>query len=161
MSNTTAQPSRGRIQQLSVFIENRTLELARIERLLDPDEVRICALSLISAGDHAVARLIVDRPAVAQLALEAEGFTVYRSELLGVRLPARNEPEVGIRRVLAALLSAEVRVEYLYTLITPIAGHPVLALSVDDFEVATRALASVKLPLVDQSDLSWGDAGTL
>ncbi len=143
-----------RIQQLSVFIENRTIELAAIERALSADDIRICAISILSAADHAVARLVVDRPAVAQLALETAGFKVFRSELLGVLLSAGDEPEVGIRRVLSALLSAEVRIEYVFSLVTPVAGHPVLALHVEDLDVASRALANAGLALVGQDELS-------
>ena len=143
-----------RIQQLSVFVENRMLELAAIERTLAEHDVQICAISILSAADHAVVRLVVDRPAVAKLALERGGQAVFRSRLLGVALSAADEPEVGIRRVLSALIAAEVRVEYVYSLIVPVGGRSVLAIHVDDVDVAARALRNMGLSLVDQEHLA-------
>jgi hypothetical protein len=142
-----------RIQQLSVFLENRMLELASIERKLAERDIPIHAMSLLSAADHAVLRLVVPRPAVAQLELEAGGYKVFRSSLLGVALSAAGEPEIGIRPVLSALIAAEVRVEYVYSLIVPVAGRPVLALNVNDVHVAARALKNMGLTLVSQEQL--------
>lgn len=152
---TTRSRRDGRIQQLSLFVRNRMLDLASMERALESEAIRICAISLLSAGDHVVVRLVVDRPAVAQETLERRGFQVFRSELLGVALSGGDEPEAGIRRVLSALLAAEVRVEYVYALLSNVDGRPVIALNVDDTDLAARALVNVGLSLVDQDDLGW------
>jgi hypothetical protein len=156
MATTAPEPGDDRIQQLSVLVENRTVALGAVTRALTEFHVRILAISILAAGEHAVVRLVVDAPAQATLALQGLGYTVMRSNLLGVALPLAAEPEVGIRKVLAALVSAEVRVEYVYALIAPVDGHPVIAVHVDDLPVAARAIRSVGLTLMDQARLGWG-----
>jgi hypothetical protein len=59
--------------------------------------------------------------------------------------------------VIAALVAAEVRIEYVYALIVPVEGHPVVALHVEDPALATRAIRSVGLSLGTQAQLSWGE----
>lgn len=157
MATSTREPGNDRIQQLSVLAENRTVALGAIMRTLTEGHVRILAISILAAAEHAVVRLVVNRPAPAILALEGHGYQVLRSDLLGVALPLAEEAEVGIRKVIAALVAAEVRIEYVYALITPVDGHPVIALHVDDPAVATRALRTVGLTTVDQAQLGWGE----
>lgn len=157
MATSAREPGDDRIQQLSVLAGNRTVALGLLIGSLAEAHVRIVAISILAAGDHAVVRLVVNRPAPAILALERLGYPVLRSDLLGVALPLADEPEIGIRRVIAALVAAEVRVEYVYALITPVDGHPVIALHVDDAAVATRAIRAAGLSLVDQAQLGWGE----
>src|SRR5436190_11335744 len=114
------EPGDDRIQQLSVLAANRTVALGSIIGSLAEEHIRIVAISILAAGDHAVIRLVVNRPAPAILALERLGYPVLRSDLLGVALPLGDEPEIGIRKVIAALVAAEVRVEYVYALISPV-----------------------------------------
>jgi hypothetical protein len=156
MATSAPEPGDDRIQQLSVLAENRTFALGAITRALAEFHVRILAISILAAAEHAVVRLVVNAPAQATLALQAVGYKVLRADLLGVALPPAEEPEIGIRKVMAALVSAEVRVEYVYSLIAPLNGRPVLAVHVDDLAVAARAIRSVGLALVDQAHLGWG-----
>jgi hypothetical protein len=157
MATAAPEPGSDRMQQLSVLAENRTVALGAITRALAEVHVRILAISILAAADHAVVRLVVNRPAQAILALEGQGYRVLRSDLLGVALPLAEEPEIGIRKVIAALVAAEVRIEYIYALIAPVDGHPVIALHVDDPVVAARAIRSVGLTLVDQARVSWDE----
>lgn len=154
MTTEIREPEGGRVQQLSVLLENRVVDLARLERVLERAGIRILAISMLAAADHAVVRLVVDRPAPAQLALEAAGYTVFRSQLIAVLMPEADDGEVGLRRVLRGLLAAELRIEYVYALLHTIAGRSVLAIHVDDPDLAARALGSMGLTLVSQDELA-------
>jgi len=140
-----------RILQLSFFLPNRLGALLRTTRSLEADNVHVCAISILDAADHAVVRMVVDRPAVAQQALTAEGYNVFQTELLGVALPLKKG--VGIKKVLSALLMAEVNVLYVYSLMVYADSHPVLALHVDDMRAAARVLRNQGLELVGQDEL--------
>lgn len=145
-----------RIEQLTLLIGDRLGALHRVLQALEPEPIRICAISILDGADHAVVRLVVDRPTVAVRLLEAAGHVVHRRELLGVAMPQPGEPEVGIRDVMQALLVAEVKVIYVYSLVTRVERRTVLALSVEDMEMAERAILGVGLELVDQDQLGWG-----
>jgi hypothetical protein len=148
-----SRSSEPRLRQISFFLPNRLGALFRATQHLEREHVRICGLSLLDATDHVVVRMIVNRPAAAKTQLEEAGYPVYETDLLGVALPSTEE--FGIRRVLSGLLSAEINIAYAYALIVQVDGHPVLALKVDDTDVAARVLRSAKLDLVDQAELGW------
>lgn len=144
------------VKQLSFFVPNKLGALQRILAKLDGEPVKICAISILDAADHAVVRLVVNRPAVAMTALTDQGVAVFESELLGIALRP-DRPEIGIRRVLAALLAAEVKVEYVYALIVRVANRPILALHVEDPELAGKVLGDLGLDIVSQDELAWED----
>ena len=48
------------IHQISVFLENRTGQLAEITQLLAQNHVDIRAISIAETSDYGVARMIVD-----------------------------------------------------------------------------------------------------
>ena len=155
-TQTGADLAGARIEQLTLLIGDRLGALHQVLLALEPEPIRICAISIVDGADHAVVRLVVDRSAVAARLLEEAGHVVHHRELLGVALPKPGEPEMGIRDVMQALLSAEVKVIYVYSLVTRVEQRTVLALSVEDMEMAERAILGVGLELVDQDQLGWG-----
>jgi hypothetical protein len=151
MSEVALDQTGPRILQLSFFLPNRLGALLRTTRSLETENVHICAISILDAADHAVVRMVVDRPAAAQDALTAAGYNVFQTELLGVALPI--EKGIGIKKVLSALLMAEVNVLYVYSLMVYAGAHPVLAIHVDDVRTAAQVLQSQGLELVGQDEL--------
>ncbi|MGQ0552708.1 MAG: amino acid-binding protein [Planctomycetota bacterium] len=148
---TTEGQTSQRLKQLSIFLENRLGELLKISRVLEAQDVNICAVAISDAADHAVVRLLVDRPTLAAAALAADGYYLITTDLLGVALPA-NKPG-GMRRVLQALLRAELNVHYIYAVATRGTNQAVLALHVEDNERAARVLIEQGIPLIGQDEL--------
>jgi len=140
------------IVQLSFFLPNRLGALLRATRELDAKGIRIYALSILDAADHAVVRMVVDRPTDAKSALITEGYAVFDTDLLGVALPEGKG--LGIGKVLSALLMAEVNIHYIYPLAVHADGHPVIVLHVDDMRAASRVLRQKGLDLIGQDDLA-------
>ena len=155
-TQTGADMAGARIAQLTLFIGDRLEALHRALAVLEEEPIRICAISILDGADHAVVRLVVDRPDVATDLLASAGYPVYRRDLLAVALPARQERALGIRGVLQALLAAEVKVIYVYALVVQIEDRSILAISAEDLEMAERAIRNVGLELVDQDQLGWG-----
>jgi hypothetical protein len=157
MPEVANQQVNPRLRQVSFFIPNRLGALRRAIQILEEKDVRIGGISVLETADHAVVRLVVDRPDGAFELLTAEGYGGCITELLGVRLPPG--PRFGIQRVLSVLLGAEVSLMYCYGLILQAGGHPVLALQADDLGMAGRVLVRNGFPLVGQDDLHWPDQG--
>jgi len=151
MYETSDDQTRKRITQLSIFLENRLGALLGVTRVLEAQSINICALSITDAADHAVVRLVVDRPSLASASLQAEGYHILESELLGVALPATRVG--GFRKVLAALARAELNVHYVYAVVTQGPAGAVLALHVEDMDRAGRVLAESGMTLVAQDEL--------
>ena len=143
------------IKQLSIFLPNRVGALLLLVRQLEKQKIHICAVSILDSADHAVVRLIVDQPTFAADLLSVEGYKLFDAELLAVRLPTGKG--VGIRKMLSALLMAEINVDYVYPILTGVDGDSVLAVHVADVDSAARSLKEQGFELLNQDDLGPAD----
>ena len=139
------------LRQLSVFLPNRVGALLSLTRSLDAFGLEIRAMHIVEAADYAVARMLVDRPGLAQEVLKTEGYAVFEADVLAVALPGNNND--GIRQVLSALLLTELNVHSVYTLTLQSTGTPVLAVHVEDLDTAARVLHEQDLALVGPEEL--------
>jgi hypothetical protein len=144
-----------RLQQVALFLANRLGSLRRAIDVLERAGVRIAGVNVLEAADHAVVRVIVDRPQLALDSLVEAGYGASLTEVLGVALPPG--PRFGIQRVLSVLLSAEVSLMYVYGLILSDQGQPILALRADDLDLAARVLENGGFRVLGQDDLEWPD----
>jgi hypothetical protein len=142
-----------RLRQISFFLPNRLGALRRAVDLIEGKDVRIAGISVLESADHAVVRLVVDRPDGTLELLSEAGYGACVTEILGVALPLG--PRFGIQRVLSVLLGAEVSITYLYGLILSDGGQPLLALKTDDLPMAERVLPRSGFRLLGQDDLTW------
>ena len=77
------------IEQLAVFLENRSGRLAEITRILADHDINIRALSVADAADFGILRLVVDKAEAARDALKQNGFQVNRTHVVAVAVPDR------------------------------------------------------------------------
>jgi hypothetical protein len=154
MIETARDTSGPRVRQLSFFLPNRVGAFLGIARKLEELHVNICAVSILDSADHAVIRMVVDRPSLAKEALLEKGLNVFETDLVAVELPI--EKGVGLPRLLTALIQAEVNVHYIYSLIVSSNGHPVIAFHVDSVEAASQIFKQQGLVLVGQDQIIWG-----
>jgi hypothetical protein len=68
-----------KVEQISIFIENKSGRLAEVTQVLGTAGVNIRALSLADTSDFGILRLIVDKTDQAKSALKANGFTVSKT----------------------------------------------------------------------------------
>lgn len=137
-------------RQLSIFLENRLGQLLRLCRLLEGDEIRILGLSVDAAVDYAIVRMVVSDPDAAQDIFTEHGFAVSDCELLIVELP---ENRRGILTVCAALISAEVNINYVYPIWSDESHGQALAVQVDNLGQATTVLTEEGFRVVSPSEL--------
>jgi hypothetical protein len=99
------------IDQVSVFLENKSGRLAELTRTLGDAGVDMHALMVADTSDFGVVRIICDRPAAAKVTLDAAGFSASVNPVLAVEVPDRPG---GLADVLEALNVAGLNVEYAY-----------------------------------------------
>ncbi len=155
MFDTARDTTGPRVRQVSFFLPNRVGALLGVARKLEELHIHICAISILDSADHAVIRMVVDRPSLAKEALLEKGLNVFETELVAVELPI--EKGIGLPRLLTALLQAEVNVQYIYSLIVASNGRPVIAFHVDSVEAATQVFKQQGLVLVGQDQITWGE----
>jgi hypothetical protein len=137
-------------RQLNVFLENQIGQLLRVTRLLDNEPVRILGLSIEGKVDCAVLRLLVDDPDAAQALCADAGIPVSQGEVVVVELPTGKR---GILAVCAALIAAEVNINYAYTVWATKTCIPCLAIQVDNVAQADRVFKTKRFRVLSQHEL--------
>jgi len=126
-----------KVEQISIFIENKSGRLAEVARVLGEKGVNIRALSLADTSDFGILRLLVDNTDIAQTTLKENGFTVNKTEVVAVEVP--DEPG-GLCNILQVLDDAQVNVEYMYAFVERNAGNAVIIFRFDDVDNAIAVL---------------------
>ena len=100
------------IPQISVFLENKAGQLADITGILSQNQVNMRAINIAETTDYGVLRLIVDDAAKASSILLEQGFILTMTPVVGVAVP---DTPGGLSKVLSVISSAEIDVEYMYS----------------------------------------------
>lgn len=75
-----------KVEQISIFIENKSGRLAEITRILGEAGVNIRALSLADTSDFGILRLIVNDRETAKQVLKERGFTVSKTAVVALEV---------------------------------------------------------------------------
>jgi hypothetical protein len=142
------------VRQLSVFLEDRVGALMRLFKAFEGSAVRVVGMTIVHEVDCAIVRLICDDTDTAADLLRSRGFPMSESELIVVEMPQGQ----GLMSICAAMLSAEVNINYAYPLLIRPTGRAALAIHTDDLETAGHVLKSRKCCLMSEEDLGPGPA---
>ena len=125
------------IHQISIFLENRTGQLAEVTHLLAQSNIDIRAISIAETADYGVARMIVDDCRKASDILLEHGDILSMTPVWAVEVPDR---PAGLAELLAVLAEKHIDVEYMYSLFTHKEGNAYMVLRISD-EAAFQATA--------------------
>jgi len=145
----TGRPAEAVIQ-FSVFTPNRLGRLHELVGLLGSHNVHVLALTVQDTTDSAIIRVVLDDPEQGRELLRANEFPFAESAVVVVELNSTDE----LSRLMAALLEAEVNINYLYSFIPHPRGKSILALNMEDNELAEAVLKRHQFVVLKQSDLS-------
>lgn len=102
------------VNQISVFLENRTGQLADITAVLSENQIDLRAISMAETASYGVLRLIVDDPQKASAVLLEKGFIITMTPVEAVLVPDRPG---GLSELLAAVSRADIGLEYMYSVL--------------------------------------------
>lgn len=126
-----------KVEQISVFIENKSGRLAEIARILGEAGINIRALSLADTSDFGILRLIVNDRETAKQVLKEKGFTVSKTEVVAIEVPDRPG---GLSAILQFLDRENINVEYMYAFVERCGENAVIIFRFDETERAIKAL---------------------
>lgn len=138
------------IQQLSIFVENKSGRLAEITEILGRANVDIRAISVADTSDFGILRLIVDKPQDAVKALKEAGLTVSLTSVIAVGIDDHPGEFAKAMRILA---DADISVEYMYAFISRDKGKAFVILRVDDSEKAMEHLRAKGVALLAAEEI--------
>ncbi len=126
-----------RVEQIAVFLENKSGRLAEITRILAAENVNIRALSVADTADFGILRLIVDKVDQAKKILKNNGFTVGKTNVIAVEVA--DQPG-GLASVLKTIEAAGLNVEYMYAFVNKHGENAVLIFRFNDMDHAIESL---------------------
>jgi hypothetical protein len=100
-----------KLQQLSVFLENKPGQLKRACDLLSKANINIQTLSLADTKQFGILRLIMPEWERAKTVLEEGGFVTKTTEVLAIEVADRPG---GLAEILTLVEAAGLNVEYMY-----------------------------------------------
>jgi hypothetical protein len=139
-----------KVEQISIFIENKSGRLAEITRILGEADINIRALSLADTSDFGILRLIVNDGQKAGSILKEQGFTVNMTEVVAVEVPDRPG---GLSAILQTLDREAINVEYMYAFVERCAGNAVIIFRFDETDKAIAVLKSQNFNILEGSRL--------
>lgn len=126
-----------KLEQLSIFLENRSGRLAEITGVLARERISIRALSLADTADFGILRLIVTQTARAVQVLREGGFTVVTNAMVALEVPDRPG---GLWEILKVLEGAGINVEYMYAFVHKATENAIIIFRFDEPDKASVVL---------------------
>lgn len=117
------------VEQVSVFLENKSGRLAEVCTTLGEHNINIRALCIADTSDFGILRLIVDDPTRATSVLQNAGFSVGSTAVIALQIPDRPG---GLGGVLQILETGGINVEYMYAFFVRKEGDAVVLFRVAD-----------------------------
>lgn len=141
-----------KVEQISIFIENKSGRLAEVSRILGDAGVNIRALSLADTSDFGILRLIVNDRDKAISTLKGKGFTVSKTEVVAVEVP--DQPG-GLASILQVLDAEAINVEYMYAFVERCGANAVIIFRFDETDKAISILSAQGFNIL-QGDRLYG-----
>lgn len=140
-----------KVEQISIFIENKSGRLAEVSGVLGQAGVNIRALSLADTSDFGILRLIVNDTDKAFKVLREQNFTVSKTEVIGVGVP---DTPGGLSSILQILDQNDVNVEYMYAFVERSGDNAVIIFRFDNIDEAIDVLKSNGVKIIEGNKLT-------
>jgi len=135
-----------KVDQISIFLENKSGRLAEVTRVLGAAGINIRALSLADTSDFGILRLIVNDSAKATDVLKANQFTVSMTQVVAVEV---NDRPGGLAHILDLLLKEGTNVEYMYAFVERSSDNAVIIFRFDEIDKAIKTLTSKGITVLE------------
>ena len=100
-----------KIEQISIFLENRAGRLSDITKCLADAKINIRALSLADTSDFGILRLIVNNTEKAKTLLKENGFTLGSTSVVAIEI---GDTPGELNSVISIVSKNNINIEYMY-----------------------------------------------
>lgn len=137
------------LNQISVFLENRTGRLDEVLETLKVNNINILSLSLADTSDFGLLRMIVSDSEKCKACLKEVGFSAHLTPVIAVKL----SHQVGqLQSILAEIDKAGMNIEYMYAMATG-NNDASIVIRTADVELTAQILEKIGVELVRNSEL--------
>ena len=136
------------IQQLSVFIENKSGTMLQILKLLTKEGIQLLAVNIADTVEYGIFRIICSEPSKAHQVLKEHGISVTLTDVFAIEL----DDEVGeLARTLEVFNTEGISITYLYSFL--LNGKGVMIFRVADEEKIRQVILDHKMKYIEEHDL--------
>jgi hypothetical protein len=135
-----------KVDQISIFLENKSGRLAEVTRVLGNAGINVRALSLADTSDFGILRLIVNDSAKAVDVLKKNQFTVSMTQVVAVEVSDRPG---GLAHILDILHKENINVEYMYAFVERSSDNAVIIFRFDDIDKAIKTLTGKGITVLE------------
>jgi hypothetical protein len=139
-----------KLQQLSVFLENKKGSIHTICEVLAGANLNIRTLTLADTAQFGILRLILKEWETACDVLKANGNIVRVTEVIALGV---DDTPGGLARILKIVESAGISVEYMYAFTLKRRENAVMVFRFEDADLAIRVLSEHGIPVLNDQDL--------
>jgi hypothetical protein len=139
-----------KVEQISIFLENKPGGLEEVTRILKDAQINIRTLSLADTTDFGILRLIVNDVDKASRVLKEQGYRISRTTVVAVEVPDRPG---GLHGILEVLSKNGINVEYLYAFVERSGENAVIIFRFDAPEAAIDVLQKSGLTVLPGAKL--------
>jgi hypothetical protein len=126
-----------KVEQISLFLENKPGAMEKATKVLKDASINIRALSLADTSDFGILRLIVNDVDAGKKMLQANGFTVRKTQVVAVEVP---DKPGGLHGILESLSQEKVNVEYMYAYVERSGENAIIIFKFDPIDSGIAAL---------------------
>ena len=139
-----------KLQQLSVFLENKPGRLRELCAVLAENGINIITLSLADTEQFGILRLIVKDFEKAKVLLTEKGFIAKLTAVIAVEV---KDEAGGLSEILQIEEDSGISVEYMYAFTIKSGENAVLLFRFDDMDKAVDALQKSNLNILKSVEL--------
>lgn len=139
-----------KIQQISVFLENKPGHLSQACKVLADAKINLVTLSLADTEQFGILRLIVKEWQKALDLLKAAGFVVKTTEVIATAVEDRPG---GLQKILDIIGDSGLNIEYMYAFTFRHDGQAVLMFRFNDADAAIQVLQDKGVSVIGNVDL--------
>ena len=139
-----------KVEQISVFLENKPGPLEHATRVLKEANINIRTLSVAETVDFGILRLIVNDVEKANTVLKDAGFRVSKTPVVAVEVP---DKPGGLHSIMEMVSKEGINVEYLYAFVEKSGENAVIIFRFDNPEKAIEVLTKNKFTVIPGNKL--------
>ena len=138
------------VNQISVFLENKSGRLAEVTKCLREKKIDIRALYIADTTEYGILRMIVDQPDQAQQALAGKGFTVSSTSVIAIAI---TDKPGALDDALETLSDADISVDYLYAFVGRLSTDAIVIIRVEDPQLALSKLEQTGIRVLSREEV--------
>jgi hypothetical protein len=139
------------VEQISIFLENKSGRLAEVTSVLSDADINIRALYLADTADFGILRLIVNDTEKARQVLRDNGFTVEKTKVVAIEVPDRPG---GLTGILNSIKDEGINVEYMYAFVEKSGENAIVIFRFDEIEKSIDILRKAGVKIMEGEELS-------